>query len=43
MSFSRYYSQLLRQARRSGPTALEARRDFQALVEQQVLALGRLL
>lgn len=43
MSFRDYYNQLLRQRRRSVPTAFEARRDFYAVLRQHVLPYGNLL
>lgn len=42
-SFTEYYNQLLRQGRRTAPTAFEARRDFYAALRQQVLPFGNLL
>jgi hypothetical protein len=39
MSFSTYYSRLVSKVKQGGPTAQEARRDYQAMIAQQMRSL----
>ncbi len=39
MSFSTYYSRLVSKVKQGGPTAQEARRDYQAMLAQHTRGL----
>lgn len=40
MTFARYYAELLRRSEEGAPTAVEAQRDFQRVVQLSHAALG---